>query len=191
MKRFSSLAALCATASLFSAQAAQAADSVYLGDCNRARMVQQQSTIDKLLPHWRYEGIGRVYINSDWAVACETDQLQNYTLKQRSRSSYSVVYDVTRADINYNKKSGCAAPTLNSTGVSGTVTFTTKFEQKGELCEIYIWSDWEQKLAGNATWTGNFANRVISMDGGSFTIAQPASTGGKYTTPISFTGVNN
>jgi opacity protein-like surface antigen len=182
--------ALLATSALFSAQAAQAADAVYLGDCERARMVQQQSTIDKLLPHNGYEGITRMYINSDWAVACRTDQLQNYSLKLRSRNSSLITYDVSRADINYDRKAGCAAPVLNSTGVSGSVVFTTKLEQKGELCELYIWSDWKMTLAGNATWSGNFANRVVSMDGGSFVISQPASTGGKYTTPISFTGVN-
>lgn len=189
MKKFRSSAAL-ATAALLSTQAAHAADAVYLGDCNRAAQVQQQSTIDKLLPHARYEGITRMYINSDWALNCQTDQLQSYTLKQRYRTTSSIVYDVTRTDINHDRKAGCSALTLNSTGVSGTVTFTTKLEQKGELCELYIWSDWKQTLAGNATWKGDFANRVISMDGGSFTISQPASTGGKYTTPISFTGVN-
>ena len=184
------LAYILAAGAMFSAQTAQAADSVYLGDCTRARTVQQQSTIDKLLPHGGYEGIARIYINRDWAVACKTEQLQNYTLKLRSRNSSSIVYDVTRADINFDRKAGCAAPLLNSTGVTGSVTFTTKLEQKGELCELYIWSDWRQTLAGNATWSGDFSNRVVSMDGGSFTIAQPASVDGKYSTPISFTGVN-
>ena len=51
------LAAFAALSALVSSNAAQAADSVYLGDCTRAQMVLQQSTIDTLLPHSRYEGI--------------------------------------------------------------------------------------------------------------------------------------
>ncbi len=170
-------------------QAAQAADSVYVGDCNRARVVQQQSTIDTLLPHSRYEGISRNFINADWAVACQTDQLSNYTLKQRSRSTSAVIFDIIRIDINHHRKAGCSGPMALPPTITGTVTFSTYFAQKGELCEVYIWSDWKQTMAGNASWAGNWANRVVSMDGGAFTIAQPASTGGKYTTPIGFTGV--
>jgi hypothetical protein len=183
-------AALSALAALLSAQAAQAADAIYLGSCDRAKIVQQQSTIDLLVPHARYEGIQRIHLNSTWKTECDSDELTVLTLTQKSRSTNSIVFDTHRTSINFGKKAGCLEPARMDWVITGTATFTTRLEQKGELCELLIWSDWIQTTASDPGWQGNFANRVISMDGGGLVISQPGSANGEYRTPVAYTAVS-
>ena len=176
-------------ASLFSAQVAQAADSVYLGDCNRAKLVQQQSTIDTLLPHIRYEGVQRMYMGDSASTACPQDRLLTFTLTQTSRSASSVVFSTMRKDfLAGNKTSGCAAPSNLGDPKYGTVTFTTQFKQTGELCEVYIWASFVQYAPNTTTSQSTFASRIVTLDGGSFAMSQPAPVVGTYHSPIAFTG---
>lgn len=176
-------------ASLFSAQVAQAADSVYLGDCTRARLVQQQSTIDTLLPHLRYEGIQRMYMGDSSTTACPQDRLLTFTLNQTSRNSSQVVFSTMRQDfLAGNKPSGCVAPTKFSGPNYGSVTFTTQFRQTGELCEVYIWASFVQYKANTTTTESTFASRIVTLEGGSFAMSQPAPVVGTYHSPIAFTG---
>lgn len=178
-----------AAIALFSSQVAQAADSVYLGDCTRARMVQQQSTIDTLLPHGRYEGIQRMYMGDSATTACPQDRLLTFSLNQTSRTTSSVVFSTMRQDfLAGNKPSGCVAPTKFSGPSYGSVTFTTKFEQKGELCEVYIWAYFVQYKANTTTTESTFGSRIVTLEGGSFAMAQPAPIVGEYHSPIAFTG---
>jgi hypothetical protein len=181
---------LAVGAALFAGQTAQAADSVYLGDCARAKIIQQQSTVDTLIPHTRYEGVQRLSnaaLNTD---DCPMDQIVIDTLSQKSRSTKSVIFDTRRLDINFGKAPGCPSPVLLEEAVVGTVTFTTILEKNGDLCDLYIWADWTQALSSDPLWKGNFASRIISMDGGSFALTQPESVGGQYQTPAAYTGVN-
>jgi hypothetical protein len=178
-----------AGAAIMAPQAAIAADSVYMGDCNRARQVHQQSTIDTLLPHARYEGVQRFSVGDPASSACPRDYLITYSLTQKSRSTTKVDYDVREQYfLTGSNPTGCAAPARNGNPHFGTVSFTTKFEQKGELCEVYIWAYFSRYAADMKTLNVNFANRVLNLEGGSLILSQPAPVVGKYYTPIAFTG---
>jgi hypothetical protein len=181
--------AVFATCAALVSQTAHAADSVYLGDCTRARQVQQQSTIDTLLPHSRYEGIQRMYMGDSASTACPQDRLLTFSLTQTARSSSQVVFNTMRKDFFAgNKASGCAAPSDLGTPKYGSVTFTTQFTQRGELCEVYIWASFVQYKPNTTTTDTSFASRIVTLEGGAFAMAQPAPIVGKYHTPISFTG---
>lgn len=183
-------AAMAALAALATGNAAQAADVVYLGDCTRAQAVKQQSTINTLLPHKRYEGITRIHAEGMVNSQCNRDQLQIYTLTEKSRSTSEVIFDVSRSAIDFGKIRDCMVPKDVGTVVTGTVRFTTELAAKGDLCELYIWSNWTLRYSGDANWKGDFSNRALGMEGGSFVISQPSSDGVKYWTPAAFTGVN-
>jgi hypothetical protein len=180
-------AAIGLAAILLSNQAAQAADAVYLGDCERARQVQLQSTIDTLVPHRRYEGVQRAQFGINKSSACDLNSLIVNTLTERSRSTSAVVYDMVRNDVFYGKQSGCSNVHVHDTTWTGTVTFTTVLSERGELCELYIKADWFHTGPNKMT---DFWNRVISMDNGAFVISQPAASGGEFRTPLAFTGID-
>ena len=179
-------ARIAIAALLISSNAARAEDSVYLGDCERARIVQQQSTIDKLIPHWQYEGTQRAQFPFKSTDVCVANTLAVYTLTERSRSVNSVVFSMVRNDVFFSKRAGCATVSLGSKTYSGTVTFTTAVEQAGELCDVYIKANWTHEGPNKLT---DFWNRVISMKNGAFVISQPASADGVFRTPLAFTGI--
>lgn len=174
---------------LLAGEAAQASEVVYLGDCTRAQMVKDQTTIDTLIADPRYEGVQRLYTGDLWKVECRAVQLSHYTLTRRSASYSEVVYDLVREDINFGAVKNCMDPAQVGGIVTGSVTFTTNLVTKGELCEVYIWSDWKQYLSTDANWNGGFGARVQTVGGGGFVVGQPRSNGGKYWTPLAFTGV--
>ena len=183
------VSALAFGTALLASQTAQAADSVYLGDCARAKMIQQQSTIDTLLPHTRYEGIQRMYLSVDATTACPRDYLIAFTLTQKSRSSSAITFDTVRNEfLTGMKPTGCAAPVRHSSPIYGSVTFTTTLQQTGELCEVYIWGAFGQYAPNSTTVAASFGNRILNLDGGSLVLSQPGPVPGTYYTPVAFTG---
>jgi hypothetical protein len=186
----SKVAGIVAVASMISGQGAYAADSVYLGDCARARIVQQQSTIDNLMPHKRYEGGQRVQFANEKSLSCGLNSLIAYTLNEKSRSSSKVVFDVLRTDVMFGRESACPGPAVFRSTYSGTISFTTHLAPKDELCEVYILSEWDLNKSTDPSWKSKIAPRVIALEDGAFVIMQPASQDGAFWTPMSFTGVN-
>jgi hypothetical protein len=189
MLRIQKWAAMAAGAALISSNAAQAADSVYMGECSRADIIQRESTIDKLIPHKRFEGVQRLHSGYLVTSACNSDQLQITTLTESKRTSSEIVYTVQRPAIDFGKKPGCTQPTAVATIATGTVKFTVARRTVGELCEIYLWAVWELRSAQDTNWKGDFSARAIALEGGSFVITQPASDGVSYRTPLAVTGV--
>ena len=180
-------AATAAFAALVSGQAAQASDVVYLGECSRAQTVKNQSTIDKLLVDARYEGMQRSYFGAESDLECDINELTFYSLQRRSSNAQEVLFDVVRHDVNYGMVENCVELERFS-AVTGTVSFTTRLDTKGELCELYIWSDWKLSDPADPNWAGNFANRVTIVGESAFVVRQPRYGVGKYRTPLSFTG---
>lgn len=176
-----------ALAAMLAGQSAHAADAIYLGDCERARQVQQQSTISKLIPHRRYEGIQRAQFAVNKSASCSLNTMLFMTLTEKTRSSSTVVFDMVRTDIFYGRETGCVPLQRQAYDYQGTVTFATKLEQRGELCELFIRADWVHTGPNKIT---DFWNRVISMENGAFVIAQTAAKDGQFWTPLAFTGVN-
>lgn len=185
------LAAFLTTTALLSSQAAQSADAIYVGDCIRAKAVHLQSKIDMLLPYTSYEGTYRgIYAKE--VQPCDTDQLILYSLKERSRSANAIVFDTERKDFNFGKGTGCGTGYFSDKLVVGTATFTTRLQQKGEVCEVVIWSEWAQRRPSDPAWSGNFRNFVTTLDGGALVISQlvaGAYEKGDYRTPVVFTPV--
>jgi hypothetical protein len=179
--------ALIALFAALASPAAHASDSIYLGDCARARIVQKQSTIDTLIPHKRYEGMQRAQFASDKTASCEKNSLMTFTLTERSRNSNRVVFDMVRNDIYFGQQSGCPPVSVFSEPATGTVAFTVHWWPQGELCEVYVRAEWDYSEASKVP---DFWSRVISMENGAFVIAQQASSGGLYSTPLAFSGVN-
>ena len=178
-----------AACSALASQSAQATNSIYIGDCARATEVHQQSTVDTVVPHSRYEGVLRLHQENYTKAGCNYDQMQASTLTQVKRTKTEVVFNVSVIAINFSTTSNCMVPEIRPT-TSGTVTFTTHQSPKGDLCEVYIWSDWNLTHSVDPNWKGSFKNRAIPMEGGSFVIAQSASDGLGYRTPLAFTGVS-
>lgn len=176
---------------LASSQPVSAADYVYLGDCERARIVQQDTTIDKLLPHGRYEGVQRRHVGDNAGTACLQDRLMTLTLNQTSRTTSSLVFNTVRQDFLVGPaSSNCTVPTKLTEVSYGSVTFSTQFHQKGELCEIYIWASFDQYAPNTNTIQSTYRGRIVTLEGGSFAMGQPAPEGGKFYSPIAFTGAN-
>jgi hypothetical protein len=187
------VASIAAGTALLSGQSLQAADAVFLGDCERAKIIEQQSTIDKLLPHQRYEGVGRIVLGPEQTYPCKSEHLLSITLTQRSRNERSIVFDISKQTIWNTRKPGCKVPGATESPAiydtqTGTVVFESRFGQVGELCELYIWSNWDMTQDGPDQRKVTFANRVISLDGGGFTVIQPAVYNNWTYTPQSFSG---
>ena len=183
-----SFGALSVFAALLTSQAAQAADSVYLGDCERAEQVKAQSTIDTLLPHKKFEGVLRLV---SWKVTnnCTVDQLQTYTLTQRSRTNTEIIYDVISQAISTPQIPNGVAPEMRPTAI-GTVRFNTVLDRLGDLCEVYMWSAWTLTTPTDPSWKDSFSNRALSLTGGHFIISQLHPDGTQRNTPMAFTGVS-
>lgn len=186
---FRKTATAMAMLAALAAPAAEASDTVYLGECSRARIVKEQSTIDTLLVDQTYEGVQRAYSGVAWKKECNAVQLSITTLTRRSTSRQELVFDIYRFDINYSTIDGCMTPTRIDGTVTGTVRFTTEIETKGELCEVAIWSDWDQYDSVDAKWNGKFSAKVLPVGDGNFIVRASRSKDGKFRTPWAFTGV--
>ena len=184
-----SLPALLAIATLMSSTAAQAADSVYLGDCTRARTVLASSTIDKLLPHKRYEGVQRIYDTVTTDKVCGREQVNIDTLTQKTRSAQKLVFTLKSITIEYGLVPDCVEAKAYYGERTGEVTFTSRIDERDGICEVYIWSDWQEKVTYDPNWNGASANRVLFMEGGNFTVTSLSNTPTNYQTPIAYIGI--
>lgn len=174
---------LLALAGLAATSAAQAQNVVYEGDCNRARIVQAESTIDKLMPFTRYKGTQVINSTDLDKGTCVVDDMIVFELVQTSRSSSAVVFSTRRNDVGIGTGAGgCMAPSRYTTDVTGTVTFETKLETKDQLCELYISAKWKDTMS-------DFVNRVIPLAGGAFVLAQGAPTAKFKASPMGFVGL--
>lgn len=172
-----------ALAGLAATSAAQAQNAVYEGDCNRARIVQAESTIDTLMPFSRYKGTQVMNSSTLDKGTCVVDDMVVFELIQSSRSTSSVVFSTRRNDVGIGTGAGgCSAPSRYATDVMGTVTFETKLETKDQRCELYISAKWKDTMS-------DFVNRVIPLAGGAFVLAQSAPTTTFKASPMGFVGI--
>lgn len=183
------LAAFAAAISLISGNAAQAADSVYVGDCVRARTVLASSTIDKLLPHKRYEGVQRIKDTITTDTVCGREQVIVDTLTQKTRNKDKLVFTLKSVTLEYGLVPDCVEPKAYYNERTGEVTFTSRILETDGICEVYIWSDWQEKVSYDPNWKGASANRVLFMEGGNFTVASISDTVANYQTPIAYIGI--
>ncbi len=177
------IAATVALSAIFAAQPAWAEDYIFKGDCARARIIAAERTVDKLLPYRTYAGVQRARFGND---NCGRDTAIAYRLRETQRSSSRIVYSLERWNLYIGESTSC--PTLDlSRDIFGSVTFTVSQRQDGDICEVYLWSDWDQRNP-SGSYTGKFANRVTPIDDHSFVIKQSAPDDGRYLTPLSFVG---
>lgn len=191
MKPLRTFAALAALAATLTGQAAWADNAIYEGDCTRAQVVKDENTIDKLMRYSTYKGSQILRFGNANEVTCDSDRIVVQVLKLVSRSSVEAVYSFKRTDVMLGNKPGaCRTATLHYDTISGTVRFSTKMQPVNGRCEVYVWSDWQSTDTASPGWKGNFANRIILLNNGSFTVAQGAApSAGKFFSPIGYAGV--
>ncbi len=191
MKPLRSFAAMAGMAAVLTSQAAWADNAIYEGDCARAQVVKDENTIDKLMRYSTYKGSQILRFGTSSEATCDSDRVIVQVLKLVSRSSVEAVYSFRRTDIMLGNTPGaCRAASLNRDSISGTVRFSTKMQPINGRCEVYVWSDWQSTDTAAPDWKGHFANRIILLNNGSFTVAQGAApTTGKFFSPIGYTGV--
>jgi len=160
-------------------------DYLYKGDCERTRAVQQDRTIDTLLTATFYAGSQIAYYATD---ACQRDTLFVFGLTQSSRNRSQVVFSFAIQPYMVQPHTGtCQDGERLSEIIRGSVTFTTKLEQSGGVCELYVWSDWT-RTGASGNQESYFSNRVTQMPGG-FSLTQGAPRDGKFWSPIGFSEV--
>lgn len=187
--RRSARAAL-ALAALGSAQAAQAENAIYQGECNRAYQVQASSTIDKLVMHKKYRAVSLHRFGLDREKECDTDTVTHWTMTETSRSSSQVTFDVIMLDtLIADKPAPCERVKVWNDELYGNVTFTTKLEEKNAICEVFVQADWDMFDAGDPEWSSKFTNRVLMLNAGSMVVAASGPTANEYNSPIAITGV--
>lgn len=180
---------LAAGLSLALHQNAHAADAIYVGDCVRARTVLASSTIDKLLPHKRYEGVQRMNDKVTTDKVCGREQVLVDTLTEKSRSTQKLVYTIKSVTLEYGLVPDCVDARAYYGERTGEVTFTSRLDEKDGICEVYIWSDWLEKVSYDPNWNGASANRVLYLEGGNFTVASVSNRADDYQTPIAYIGI--
>lgn len=186
-----SLAAVAAMGAMLASQAARADNAIYEGDCTRAQMVKDENTIDKVMRYSTYKGSQILRFGNSNEVSCDSDRIVVQVLKLVSRSTSEAVYSFKRTDVMLGNAPGaCRAASLHRDSISGTVRFSTKMQPINGRCEVYVWSDWQSTDSAAPNWKGNFANRIILLNNGSFTVAQGAAPSpGKFFSPIGYAGV--
>lgn len=184
-------AAMVVLAATLSSQAAWAEDALYEGDCARAQMVKDESTIDKLMRYTKYKGVSLARFGSPAEAACETETVIMRTLTLVSRTATEAVYSYKRTDLDFGTTPGtCRNVKVRNDTTSGTVRFSTRLQTLNGRCEVYVWSDWTETDSSDPNWRGAFSTRILMLSGGSFTVTQGAPSGpGKFFSPIGYTGV--
>jgi hypothetical protein len=183
-------AATAAIAALTTAQAAQAENAIYQGECNRAYQLQDRSSIDKLLTFKKYRAVSLHRFGLDREKECDTDTVTHWTLTETSRTKTSVSFDVIILDtIIADKPEPCERVKVWNDELYGTVSFTTKLDKKNEICELYVQADWDMFDAGDPEWSSKFTNRVMMLNSGSMVVAADGPVAGQYNSPIAITGV--
>ncbi len=179
-----------AIAALASAQAAQAENAIYQGECNRARQVQASSTIDKLIMFKQYRAVSLHRFGLDREKECDTDTVTHWTMTETSRTKTEVNFDVIMLDtIIADKPAPCERVKVWNDELYGNVTFRTELEQKNEICEVFVQADWDMFDAGDPEWSSKFTNRVLMLNAGSMVVAASGPVPGEYNSPIAITGV--
>jgi hypothetical protein len=181
--------AALALSALISGQAAQAENAIYQGECTRAYQVHASNTVDKLLKYSTYKASSLQRFGTEKERQCDSDTLSVWTLKQTKRSTAEVSFAITLKDIFVAAKAECEVPYVSSNSVYGSVKFTTKVEKVGEICEVYVLSEWILNDPVDTAWVGDFTNRVIMLSHGSMVVASSAPKSGAHSTPIGITGV--
>jgi hypothetical protein len=190
MGKFRSVATGSALIALASAQAAQAENAIYQGECNRAYQVQASSTVDKLLFYKQYRAVSLHRFGLDREKECETDTVTHWTMTETSRSKTEVTFDVIMLDsIIADKPAPCERVKVWNDELYGNVTFTTKLEEKNAICEVFVQADWDMFDAGDPEWSSKFTNRVLLLNAGSMVVAADGPTEASYNSPIAITGV--
>ena len=182
--------AVLALSALATGQTAKAENAIYQGECSRAYQVHASNTVDKLLKYSTYKAASLQRFGTEKERQCDSDTLSVWTLKQTQRSTAEVNFAITLKDIFVaGNTAECQAPYVSSNSVYGTVRFTTKVEQQGELCEVYVLSEWVLNDPVDTKWIGDFTNRVVMLSHGSMVVASSAPSKGAHSTPIAITGV--
>ncbi len=180
MKRVALLASLAALVS----QPVLAEDYVFKGDCARASVLKAERTIDKLIPYSRYKGVSRDNFGNE---NCGRDTLIVTDLNEAQRSTAQVVFNIARTDVMFGTTTGCPTA-IWSQGTIGTVTFTLKETRSGDVCELYIWSEWRERSA-TTDWTGSFDHRVTPITQTKFVTSNSDTVSERFHTPASFAAV--
>lgn len=185
------LAALAAMAATLSGQAARAEDALYEGDCARAQVVKDESTIDKLMRYTRYKGVSLARFGSASEAACETETVIMRSLTMVSRTASEAVYSYKRTDLDFGTTPGtCRNVKVRNDTTTGTVRFSTRMQTVNGRCEVYVWSEWTETDSSDPNWRGAFSTRILMLGGGSFTVTQGApKAANKFFSPIGYTGV--
>jgi hypothetical protein len=180
---------LIASMAMIYSQCAKAEDSLFQGSCDRARIVQQQTTIDKIMVFGRYEGIQRMHTGQTEKKECKADQILVDTLTLKSRNSIEVIFDVKTTVMAFGSIPNCMDPKIMNTDRYGTVKFTTKLSEVNEICDLYVWSEWNELSKQDSSWSSTFKTRVVKLDANGLVIAQPSGTAGQFRSPIAYAGV--
>ncbi|MCW3838413.1 hypothetical protein ACFQ1E_20235 [Sphingomonas canadensis] len=172
---------MMAAACLTGASAAEA-QSIYTGNCDRARALQREQTVEKLMPGTKYKGVVSWRARTD--TSCNPQYLVVYSLTRSSSTGTSKVYSVRRDEYRVGLP-GTSCPTikLHNSEVYGTVTFTTKVTPNNGLCDFTLNSDWA--LRNNSGWSTNWSVAVQTASGTDRVVNQSTASG--YVTPIALT----
>ena len=164
---------------------------MYEGDCARAQVVKNESTIDKLMRYSKYKGVSLARFGSASEAACETETVIMRTLTMVSRNASEAVYSYRRTDLDFGTTPGsCRSVKVRNDTTSGTVRFSTRMQTVNGRCEVYVWSEWTETDSSDPNWRGAFSTRILMLSAGSFTVTQGAPSGpGKFFSPIGYTGV--
>lgn len=179
-----------AIAALTMAQAVQAENAIYQGECTRAYQVQASSTIDRLVMHKQYRAVSLHRFGLEREKECDTDTITHWTMTETSRTKTEVKFDVIMLDtLVADKPEPCERVKVWNDELYGSVSFTIKLEAKNEICEVFVQADWDMFDAGDPEWSSAFSNRVVMLNAGSMVVAASGPTATEYNSPIAITGV--
>jgi hypothetical protein len=180
---------LIASMAMIYSQCAKAEDSLFQGSCDRARIVQQQTTIDKIMVFGRYEGIQRMHTGQTEKKECKADQILVDTLTLKSRNNVEAIFDVKTTVMTFGSVPNCMEPKIMNTDRYGTVKFTTKLSQANEICDLYVWSEWSELSKRDPNWSAGWSTRVVKLSDNGLVIAQTTGNPGQFYSPIAYAGV--
>ena len=185
-----SLATALAVGALVSAQAAAAQDTFYQGECARAYDVQAANSIDRIFTYSSYRGVSMHRFEDQSSLACKTDQVIIRYLTRSSVTKDAARYNVSRKTVKVGSKpDGCAELSIWNETVIGTVTFTMEMTQSGDFCTLNLWADWNLTDTNDSAWRGAFKAKMLMLNEGSFVASQPNPGGGRFNSPLAFTGL--
>ncbi|MCW3838412.1 hypothetical protein ACFQ1E_20240 [Sphingomonas canadensis] len=156
MRITGAVAAMIATACAVPAEA----QAIYSGNCDRARALQREQTVDRLVPSAKYQG---VYMER-WRTqpACQSLLMFRYLLVRTRLDSSRVEYRLTRESYNVAQAGESCSPevSVRNKAIYGDVAFTTKVVERGGVCDFLLESAWRHRAQVDSKWADDWSETV-------------------------------